>query len=101
MGKKPKQQHAPFATDKAGKLFVMVRAMMSPMIPFFDGLPITTFKGDSNHYLDAHTAIRWAEKEAGGCVGAERTKYETMAATIRKALAQVAAENAELGLGEP
>lgn len=44
-------------------LYVQVRAIMHPLIPFVDGLAVTTFKGDKKLYMKVDAAIDWCKKE--------------------------------------
>jgi hypothetical protein len=76
--RKPK---TPFAVDDEGRKFVQVNAIMHPMIPFVDGLTVTTWKGDGHVYLDLDEAIGWVEKEMQFH---SKGKYEQILAVLVK-----------------
>lgn len=77
-----KKKSTPFATDKNGKLYVECRAVMSPMIPFIDGISVTFFGKGKKVYLDIDTAIDWCRKEMQYH---SKAKYETMIAVMERA----------------
>lgn len=63
MAKKPRKKYTPFAVTPDGQKFVDSAAIMSPLVAFVDGLPITTFRGDRRVYLGLAVAIGWVERE--------------------------------------
>lgn len=67
--------------EPSGERFVHVAAIMHPMIPLVDGLPVTTFKGDKKTYLALDVAIRWVEEEMRHHSG---EKYEQILAVLRR-----------------
>ena len=54
-----RKKYTPFSESPDGQKFVDSAAIMSPLIPFIDGLTISTFKGDKKVYLHLEDAIRW------------------------------------------
>ena len=62
---KSRRKPTPYAEGSDGVLYVLVSAVMHPLIPLTDGLPITFF-GKSKRakpYLTVDQAIDWCEKE--------------------------------------
>ncbi len=58
-----KRKYTPFVMDQHGNKYVDAASIMSPLIPFIDGLTISTFKGDKRTYLKLAEAIAWVREE--------------------------------------
>lgn len=78
---KKRKPYTPFATDATGKKYVHVHAVMSPLIPFIDGLRVAFFGREKRGYLLLDDAIRWVEKEMQ-CHS--RAKYEKVLVVLRR-----------------
>jgi hypothetical protein len=78
-----------FADSDDGRLFVRVEAVMNPMIPFVDGLPLTFFGKSTKAYLDIDTAIKWCREEFAH---SRNDKYRIMYEVMERAKAQPQAE---------
>lgn len=84
--KRARAERTPFAYhEPTGEKFVQVAAIMSPLIPFIDGIAVVTFPGDKKTYLKLADAIAWVEKEMQHH---SREKYEVILAVLRKYEAQ-------------
>jgi hypothetical protein len=46
-------------------LYIRTDAVMNPLIPFIDGLPLHFFKRSKKSYLSFDTAINWCKREMG------------------------------------
>ena len=57
------KQRTPFAVSKEGNLYVEVRAIMHPLIPYVDGLTLTFFGKEKKAYLSIEQAIKWVNQE--------------------------------------
>ena len=72
--------------ESAGSLFVRTDAVMSPLIPFIDGLKVVYFPKLRHSYLKLETAVEWCRKEREHH---SREKYDAIIATLEK----IAGEN--------
>lgn len=96
MSKKP---YTPFALDmNKGGIYVEVRAVMDPMIPFIDGLAVTQFGKENRFYLAIDDAIEWCRKEMQSH---SREKYEKMIATMERAKKEFGEESGRLKSQKP
>jgi hypothetical protein len=82
-----KKKPAVFATDKDGRLYVMAKAVMSPLIPLIDGLSLNFFGRSGVGWLKVDDAIDWCRKEMQYH---DADKYRVMIAVMEKAKRQEA-----------
>ena len=79
------KRHRTVFAEHDGRLYVQVRAVMSPLIPFIDGLKVVSFKGDKHLYLPIDVAIDWCREEMRHH---SKEKFEVMISVMEKAKAQ-------------
>ncbi len=82
-----KKKPAIFATDRENRLYVLLEAVMHPMVAMCDGISIVRFGDEKLLYLKIDDAIEWCRKEAKAH---SREKYETMISVMEKAKRQEA-----------
>src|SRR5262245_41572761 len=89
-----KRQKTVFA-EYNGKLYVTVRAVMHPLIPYVDGLPLVFFPKDKKAYLEVDVAIKWCREEMRHHdTGKYQTMIEVMEKVKEETKAQLAQEDA-------
>ena len=58
------KKRTPFVIDKNDDLYVLVEAVMSPLVVLMDGLSVTFFGKSKRAYIKIDTAIDWCQKES-------------------------------------